>query len=71
MVVKVSCKNFITTLQLLPTQENMVVKVSCKNVITTFQLLPTQKKKKKKKINGMIVKVSCIKDNTKKHNGFS
>jgi hypothetical protein len=48
MIVKVSCKNFITTLQLLLTQENMVVKVSCKNVITTFELLPTQKKKKKK-----------------------
>jgi len=49
----------------------MVVKVSCKNFITTLQLLLTQENIKKKKINGMIVKVSCIKDNTKKHNGFS
>jgi hypothetical protein len=50
MVVKVSCKNFITTLQLLPTQENMVVKVSCKNVITTFNYYKQKKKKKKKKL---------------------
>jgi hypothetical protein len=46
----------------------MVVKVSCKNVIITFQLLTTQENIRH---NGMVVKFSCMNDNTKKHNWFS